>query len=88
MSGIVKGLIHVEGSEVVELYVDYFFWGQGVGSALLKFAIKEFSVDRLGVLDKNTDAIDFYKAYGFIESGEKQFVEGTEEIEILLVREV
>ena len=86
--GIVKGLIHVEGSEVVELYVDYFFWGQGVGSALLKFAIKEFSVDRLWVLEKNIDAIDFYKAYGFIESGEKQFVEGTEEIEILLVREV
>ena len=86
--GIVKGLIHVEGSEVVELYVDYFFWGQGVGSALLKFAIKEFSVDRLWVLEKNIDAIDFYKAYGFIESGEKQFVEGTEEIEIVLVREV
>ncbi len=46
------------------------------------------SVDRLWVLEKNIDAIDFYKAYGFIESGEKQFVEGTEEIEILLVREV
>ena len=76
MSGIVKGLIHVEGSEVVELYVDYFFWGQGVGSALLKFAIKEFSVDRLWVLEKNMDAIAFYKAHGFIESGEKQFVEG------------
>ena len=77
--GIVKGLIHV---------VDYFFWGQGVGSALLKFAIDEFDVSELWVLEKNTDAIDFYKAHGFIESGEKQFVEGTEEIEILLVREV
>ena len=67
--------------------MDYFFWGQGVGSALLKFAIKEFSVDRLWVLEKNMDAIAFYKAHGFIESGEKQLVEGTEEIEILLVRE-
>lgn len=86
--GIVKGLIHVEGSEVVELYVDYFFWGQGVGSALLKFAIDKFDVSKLWVLEKNIDAIDFYKAYGFIESGEKQFAEGTEEYEILLVREV
>lgn len=84
--GIVKGLIHIEGNEVIELYVDYFFWGQGVGSALLKFAIKEFGVDRLWVLEKNTDAIDFYKAHGFIENGRKQFAEGTEELEILLVR--
>ena len=85
--GIVKGLIHIEDNEVVELYVDYFFWGQGVGSALLKFAIKESGVNRLWVLEKNTDAIAFYKAHGFIDSGEKQFAEGTEEIEILLVRE-
>ena len=86
--GIVKGLIHIEDNEVVELYVDYFFWGQGVGSELLKFAIDEFDVAKLWVLEKNTDAIGFYKAHGFIESGEKQFAEGTKEIEILLVREV
>ncbi|MBQ5569130.1 MAG: GNAT family N-acetyltransferase, partial [Treponema sp.] len=55
---------------------DYFFWGQGVGSALLKFAIDEFNVSKLWVLEKNTDAIAFYKAHGFIESGKKQFAEG------------
>lgn len=85
--GIVKGLIHIEDTEVVELYTDYFFWGQGVGSALLKFAIDEFNVSKLWVLEKNTDAIAFYKAHGFIESGKKQFAEGTEELELLLVRE-
>ena len=84
--GIVKGIIHIEDNEVVELYVDYFFWGQGVGSALLKFAIKESGVNRLWVLEKNTDAIAFYKAHGFSDSGEKKFAEGTEEIEILLAR--
>ena len=36
--GIVKGLIHIEGKEVVELYVDYFFQGQGIGSKLIEFA--------------------------------------------------
>ena len=28
--GIVKGMIHMEGSEIVELYVDHFFQNQGV----------------------------------------------------------
>ena len=34
--GIVKGMIHIEGNEIVELYVDYFFQNQGVGSALIE----------------------------------------------------
>ena len=31
--GIVKGLIHIERNEIVELYVDHFFEDQGIGSA-------------------------------------------------------
>lgn len=27
--GIVKGFIHIEGAEIVTLYVDSFFWNQG-----------------------------------------------------------
>ena len=34
--GIVKGLIHIEKNEIVELYVDYFFQGQGIGTALIE----------------------------------------------------
>ncbi len=34
--GIVKGLIRIEGAEIAELYVDYFFQNQGVGSALIE----------------------------------------------------
>ena len=30
--GIVKGLIHIEGNEIVELYVDYFFQNKGIVS--------------------------------------------------------
>ncbi len=33
--GIVKGMIHIEDGEIMKLYVDYFFWGQGVGSRLI-----------------------------------------------------
>lgn len=77
--GIVKGLIHVIGKEVAELYVDYFFWGQGVGSKLLEFAKETFGVSFLWALEKNTDAIRFYESHGFHDSGERKPEEGTAE---------
>lgn len=77
--GIVKGLIHVIGKEVVELYVDYFFWGQGIGSKLLEFAKEKFGVNFLWALVKNTDAIKFYESHGFHDSGVRKLEEGTPE---------
>ncbi len=77
--GIVKGLIHIIGEEVVELYVDYFFWEQGVGSKLLEFAKEKLGVSFLWALEKNTDAIRFYEAHGFHDSGERKPKEGTKE---------
>jgi len=77
--GFVKGLIHTEGKEVVELYVDCFFWGQGIGSALLEFAKEKSGVSFLWALEKNTDAIRFYEAHGFKDSGERKPEEGTPE---------
>ena len=32
--GIVKGLIHLEQTEIAEFYVDHFFQNQGIGAAL------------------------------------------------------
>jgi len=84
--GIVKGLIHIEGKEVVELYVDYFFQGQGVGAKLLEFAKKEYDVNLLWAIEKNTDAIRFYEAHGFFVSDEKKFEEGTTEYLVKLKR--
>ncbi len=40
--GIVKGLIHIEGEEIRELYVDHFFQGQGIGAQLIEFAKERF----------------------------------------------
>ncbi|MCR5480632.1 MAG: GNAT family N-acetyltransferase [Ruminococcus sp.] len=77
--GIVKGLIHIIGKEVVELYVDYFFWNQGVGSKLLEFAKEKFGVSFLWALEKNTDAIRFYEAHSFHDSGERKPEEDTTE---------
>ena len=77
--GIVKGLIHIEDKEISELYVDYFFQGQGIGSKLIEFAIKEHDVEFLWTLEKNQDAIAFYEAHGFKKTGDRQLEEGTPE---------
>ncbi|MBO4457048.1 MAG: GNAT family N-acetyltransferase [Butyrivibrio sp.] len=77
--GIVKGLIHVIDKEVAELYVDYFFWGQGIGAALLEFAKDKFKVNFLWALEKNADAIRFYEAHGFYDCGERKLEEDTPE---------
>lgn len=82
--GIVKGMIHIEGREIRELYVDSFFQNQGVGAELIEFAKTEFSVDFLWVLEKNTDAIRFYERHGFRRTKTKKLEEGTTEYLILL----
>ena len=77
--GIVKGLIRIVGKEVVELYVEHFFQGQGIGAELIEYAKEEFDVRYLWVLEKNTDAIRFYEANGFHITDNKKLEEGTPE---------
>ena len=84
--GFVKGLIHVEEREVVELYVDPFFAGQGIGGRLLDYAIDRFQVNRLWALEKNTGARRFYQRHGFTHHGTWQYEEGTTEHLIQLER--
>ena len=82
--GIVKGLLRIEGDELRELYVDWFFQGQGVGSALIEFAKKEYGVTHLWTLEKNTDAIEFYKKHGFRATDVRRPEEGTPEFLVRL----
>ena len=84
--GIVKGMIHIEGKEIVELYVDYFFWGQGFGAKLIEFAREKYDVRFLWVLENNVDAIKFYEAHGFAANGKRQLEEGTPEYAIMMER--
>ena len=86
--GIVKGLIHIEGEEVRELYVDYFFWNQGIGSQLLEFAKERFDVTFLWALEKNTDAIRFYKAHGFCVTDIRKYEEDTPEFLVMMKRNI
>ena len=84
--GIVKGLIRIEGSEIVELYVDYFFQDRGIGSALIEYAKANYPVRFLWAIEKNTDALRFYEAHGFHLNGTKKFEEGTTEYLVMMER--
>ena len=84
--GIIEGLIRIVGKEVVELYVEHFFQGQGIGSELIEFAKKEHDVRSLWVLEKNTNAIRFYEAHGFHITENKMLEEGTPEYKVMMER--
>lgn len=84
--GIVKGMLRLEGDEIRELYVDHFFQGQGVGAALIEFAMEEHAARWLWALEKNTGALRFYARHGFVPTGEKQLEEGTPEYLVRLDR--
>ena len=85
--GIVKGMIHLEGKEIAELYVDYFFWKEGIGSKLIEFAKEKFDVKSVWTLEKNEDAIRFYETHGFKLNGKRKIEEGTPEYIVMLERE-
>lgn len=84
--GIVKGLIHIDGKEIKELYVDYFFQNLGIGSELIEFAKDKFDVRFLWAIEKNTDAIRFYEAHGFSLTDTKKLEEGTAEYLVMMER--
>ena len=74
---LVKGIIRIRGTEVVQLYVDPFFAGQGIGGKLLDFAVERFDVKNLWVLENNPRAALFYQRHGFHNSGIWKYEEGT-----------
>lgn len=84
--GIVKGMLHMEGTEIAELYVDNFFQNQGIGARLMEYAVRDHNADRLWVIEKNVKAVRFYEAHGFRLSGERKCEEGTEVFIGLMVR--
>ncbi len=75
--GFVKGMIHIEKEEIAELYVDCFFEGQGISSALIRFAVEKMKCTCLWVLEKNEKAIRFYQRHGFFLTQQRQLEEGT-----------
>lgn len=83
--GIVRGFVELCGEEIKRLYVDPFFQGRGIGSALIEFAA-ERGCHCLWALEKNEGAIRFYERHGFARTGERKPEEGTAEYLIMLSR--
>lgn len=85
-SGIIKGFIQMNTTEICKLYVDTFFQSQGIGDKLITYAIKELHADHLWALEKNIRAISFYQKHGFHLTNEKIFEEETTEYLVKLKR--
>lgn len=77
--GIVKGVAILAGDELESLYVEPTFQGEGVGGALLRFAVEEQGAAWLWALEKNTRAVAFYTAHGFRPTGVWKYEEDTTE---------
>ena len=82
----VKGMIHIEEKEVIELYVDFFFQNMGIGAKLMEFAIRTFDASNLFVLEKNSNAIRFYQRFGFSLTQESLLEKGTTEFVVKMER--
>lgn len=54
----------------------------------MKYAIENHQIQYLWALEKNVNAIRFYKRHGFIVSDEKKFEEDTIEYLVKLKREL
>ncbi len=81
----VKGMIHIERTQIEELYVDSFFASMGIGTQLIEFALQKKNADWLWVLEKNDKAIRFYKRRGFVLTRERAYQEGTTEYLVKMV---
>ena len=80
----VKGFIHIQGTQVLELYVDTFFVNQGIGGKLLDFAVSR-NCNSLWVLEKNTKAQHFYLRHSFTPSGVRKLEVGTDQFIIEMI---
>lgn len=76
---IVKGVVEAVDSEIRTLYVDSFFVGEGIGSALVEYAKRTLDGKSLWVLERNERAIRFYMRQGFVLTGERISEPDTEE---------
>lgn len=63
------GFAGTAGDRLEMLFVDDGFRGQGVGTALLDFAVRELGVTELDVNEQNPQAVSFYLRRGFEVAG-------------------
>ena len=85
-NGIIKGFMEIRENEIGKLYVEPCFQSGGIGNALIEDSVRNHNVDFLWALEKNVRARAFYNRHGFMETGEKEYEEGTTEYLLKLAR--
>jgi len=65
-SAMIAGFIGVDAGKIEMLFLDPGYFGQGLGKALLTFAIGELGARELDVNEQNTKALEFYRRSGFV----------------------
>ena len=74
--------IEFQGNEIVTLYIQEYFQGKGIGKKLIEKAVQELKSSLwLSTWIHNTNAIEFYKHFGFNISGTTYFHLGDEKHE-------
>lgn len=68
-TGILQGFVGVDGDKVEMLFVEPESWGKGIGTLLLKHAIREMGITTLDVNEENPGAMSFYLHMGFRITG-------------------
>ena len=82
--GVLKGFVRVNGEVIEKLFVEPVLQNQGIGDALIRYAVETLGGKRLLVLEKNTRAIRFYERHGFHLTDQKKRVDDTNEYLILM----
>ncbi|MBP5750876.1 MAG: GNAT family N-acetyltransferase [Firmicutes bacterium] len=82
--GVVKGFLHMGGTEIKKLYVEPVLHSQGIGEKMLDFAVNELGADHLWALELNSRAIAFYERHGFELTGDRKPEDDTEKMLVLL----
>ena len=65
------GFIGIEDHKIEMLFLHPEYFRRGIGTALVRHAIKQYCVSTVDCNEQNTGALTFYKRMGFTVSGRK-----------------
>lgn len=64
-NSVLAGYIGIRGQKIEMLFIHPDFFGQGIGSQLLQFAVKQQNCTLVDVNEENPRAHEFYLKHGF-----------------------
>jgi putative acetyltransferase len=59
------GFLGVADQKIEMLFLSPSYLGKGLGKRFMEFALRELKVNKVDVNEQNTNAVEFYKRFGF-----------------------